>query len=353
MIKNFYSLPEADLNHVLNHTAGLWEETRGARFFVTGGTGFWGRWLVESFLWANDRLDLKARMTVLTRDVEGFRKRSGGLADHPALKMMGGDVRSFPFMEGAYPYVIHAATDSRASLNEKAPLLMLDTIVSGTKRTLDFAAEAHCRKFLLASSGAVHGRQPPQVELIAEDNPGAPDGMDARSAYGEGKRVAELWTLLQGQKHGFECKIARGYAFAGPYLPLDAHYAIGNFLRDAMAGRAIEIKGDGTPCRSYLDAADMAAWLWTILFKGQNGRPYHVGSEEAKSIRELAELVNTVCGTGCAVEVKGTPQIGVLPERYVPCTARARTELGLEQRIALPDSLRKWKSWLEKHEPHS
>jgi dTDP-glucose 4,6-dehydratase len=89
-----------DLDQVLAHTGGLWDGLRGARVFLTGGTGFFGCWLLETLLWANDRLALGASVVVLTRSAAGFRARVPQLAGHPALTMQEGDVRTFAFMDG-------------------------------------------------------------------------------------------------------------------------------------------------------------------------------------------------------------------------------------------------------------
>ena len=74
-----------DLDHVLAHTAGVWDELRGARIFVTGGTGFFGCWLLESLAWAWERLRPgRASLTVLTRSADAFRRKAPHLAAHPA-----------------------------------------------------------------------------------------------------------------------------------------------------------------------------------------------------------------------------------------------------------------------------
>jgi dTDP-glucose 4,6-dehydratase len=334
-----------DLDHVLSLTGGLWDELRGGRLFVTGGTGFFGCWLLETFTHAVGRLKLGATVVVLTRNPATFARKAPHLAAHSAVTLHRGDVRDFVFPAGAFTHVIHAATESSTTQNADAPGEMLDTILSGTRRVLDFARQAGTRKLLLTSSGAVYGRQPPDLTHIPEDYPGGPDPCDARSAYAEGKRVAELLCVLEGQRPGLECKIARCFAFVGPHLPLDAHFAIGNFLRDALAGESIRVRGDGTPYRSYLYAADLAVWLWTILFRGRPGRAYNVGSANGFPIVEIARKVAEAPQPSLPVTVAGRPEFGRLPECYVPCVSRAAEELELLERISLEDAICRTLRW--------
>jgi len=328
-------IDKQDLEHILEHTAHLWEEVRGQNIFITGGTGFFGCWLLESFTFANDQLNLKSKALVLSRDPEAFVVKAPHLANHGAVTLLKGDIRSFDFPPGDFPIVVHAATTARGRLNQEDPLLMLETIVDGTRRVLEFA-RSHCtNKLLLTSSSAVYGRQPPEMTHLPEDYPGAPNPMDSDSAYGEGKRAAELLCRLYSQKYGFEAKVARCFAFVGPYLPLDDHFAIGNFIRDACRGGPVCVSGDGTPNRSYLYAADLAIWLWTILFKGQTCRPYNVGSDRIITIIELARLVCRLAEPGTEFTVAKQADSSCRPQRYVPAVDRARTELGLETWVSL------------------
>jgi dTDP-glucose 4,6-dehydratase len=337
-----------DLDHVLSLTEGLWGGLRGGRLFVTGGTGFFGCWLLETFTHAVDHLGLRAAAVVLTRDPGAFARKAPHLTGHPAVTLHRGDVRDFVFPAGAFTHVVHAATESSTTQNTDAPGEMLDTILRGTRRVLDFARTAGAAKLLLTSSGAIYGRQPPELTHVPEDYPGGPDPCDPRAAYAEGKRVAELLCVLEGQRSGLECTIARCFEIVGPHLPLNAHFAIGNLLCDALAGEPIRVRGDGTPYRSYLYAADLAAWLWTILFRGPPGRPYNVGSANGLPIVEVARLVAEACPQYPPVTVAGRPAPGRLPECYVPCVSRAAEELGLRERIGLEDSIRRTLRWHER-----
>lgn len=329
-----------DLDDILARTRVMWDELRGQRLFVTGGTGFFGCWLLESFVRANDALGLGAEVTVLTRRPGDFAGKAPHLACHPSVKLHAGDVRTFTFPEGRFSHVIHAATEASAVLNEEHPLLMFDTIVEGTRRVLDFSVQAGVAKVLLTSSGAVYGRQPSEMTHITEEYSGGPDCQDSRSAYGEGKRAAEMLCSLYSRQYGLQAKIARCFAFVGPQLPLDAHFAVGNFIRDALRGGPIVVQGDGTPYRSYLYAADLAVWLWTLLFRAPSGRPYNVGSGDGRTIAGIARAVAELAG-GVPLQILGTPKAGQSPSRYVPDVTRAERELGLRVGIGLNESIRR------------
>jgi dTDP-glucose 4,6-dehydratase len=331
----------ADLDHVLGVGRDLWDDLRGARLFLTGGTGFFGSWLLETFLWANDRRHLGASVVVLTRTPQKFAARAPHLGNHPTVTLVGGDVRSFDFPEGSFSHVVHAATPSSTPVG---PRLLFDTIVEGTRRVLQLAHASGAGRFLLTSSGAVYGPQPPELTHVPEDYTGAPNPADPGFAYGEGKRAAEMLCAVYADAQ-LQPTIARCFAFVGPYLPLDAHFAAGNFIRDALKGGPIRVSGDGTPLRSYLYAADLAVWLWTILLRAAPLRPYNVGSESAVSVGDLALAVAAAMTPACEVLRARTPTPGATPPRYVPSTARAQQELGLHPSVSLDHAIAKTTAW--------
>jgi dTDP-glucose 4,6-dehydratase len=325
-----------DVAAVLRRTQSLWPDLKNATVFITGATGFFGIWLLETLLAANREFSLGYRVIALSRNPGRFAAKAPHLANDPALSFNDGDVRSFEFPSGDVTHVIHAATESSTTLNADDPQTMYDVCVEGTRRALALAREKQASHFLLTSSGAVYGRQPPEVTHIPEDFPFSPDQPGMRNAYAEGKRAAEELCLAASRPDAdggsVHATIARCFAFVGPHLPLDIHFAIGNFIRDALAGGPIRIGGDGTPYRSYLYAADLVEWLLVILLNGQAGRPYNVGSEAAVSIRELADRVAAAERPKRGrpdVLVARQPQPGLQAERYVPDCGRARTELGL------------------------
>jgi nucleoside-diphosphate-sugar epimerase len=336
-------LPVEDLDHVLAHTGKLWAGARGATFFITGGTGFFGTWLLESFARANDTHGLGMRATVLTRDPAAFARKAPHLAARGDLTFHQGELRTFTFPAGRFTHLIHAAADTGVWTKNESPAGLIERIATGMKHLLDFAATAGVRNFLHVSSGAVYGPQPAALTHVPEDYAGIAEPLPPGAAWAEGKRVAEQLCLAHAAQHGYSLKIARCFAFVGPHL--DENYAIGNFIRDALHGRPVQVTGDGTPHRSYLYAADLAIWLWTMLFAGTPGRAYNVGSPVSLSIADVARAAVTAAGESLPVKIAESPQSGRPVSRYVPSVERAEVELGLRVWIPLDEAIRKTLAW--------
>lgn len=338
------TLPTEDLDACLEHAATAWPALRGARLFVTGGTGFFGRWLLSVLGHANRRLALGCRLVVLSRDPARFAALAPDLAEDPAIQLWHGDVRDFPPPPGPFSHVIHAAADTSVAAAAR-PMELLETIVGGTRRVLDLAVTSGAEAMLMTSSGAIYGDQPAGLDRLPEDHRGGPDPLNPRSLYGQAKRLAEQLCALQSGR--LRVPVARCFAFVGPHLPLDGHFAIGNFIRDALSGERILVQGDGLPQRSYLYAGDLAAWLLVILAKGQTGRAYNVGSDQAIRIADLAQRVGGLLAPGKPVVVASPPQSGAASFRnlYIPDVQRARTELGLEVWTSLDDAIRRTAAW--------
>lgn len=336
-----------DIDHAVDRMQPLWSDLAGKRLFVTGGTGFFGRWLLETATTANRRFNLGLEIWVLSSRWEAFKNRAPALAADPAIHGWSGDVRDYAFPPGRFSHVIHAAS-LLSQGHEPDPQAMLDVIEGGTRRTLEFAAQAGVERFLFVSSGAVYGPQPPDCDRLAEDCLNAPDPLDARSTYGLGKRAAEHLCALAQRQHGFPITIARCFAFVGPHLPTGPGFAVLDFIRDALEHDRIRVNGDGTALRSYLYAGDLAVWLWTLLLRGQAGQAYNVGGDQAVSIAELANMVSTVLAPETPVSLAKAPQAMMSHRaRYLPDVGKARRELGLEAWTDLPTALRRTAAWYQ------
>src|SRR4051812_19635181 len=212
----------SDLDEVVGGVPDVFTSLQGARIFVTGGSGFIGRWMLESLLWANERLGLDVHATVLTRDPEAFASRSPHLARATDVELMRGDVQAFEFPSAKIDRVIHLAAETNTQLTNPDPEVYFDVIVGGTRRILDLVERVGASSLMIVSSGAVYGNQPASVDGLSEDDPFAPLPTRPGAAYGEAKRSAELLAYARAARGGFSVTVARCFAFVGPYLPLDS-----------------------------------------------------------------------------------------------------------------------------------
>jgi dTDP-glucose 4,6-dehydratase len=339
---------EDDFLQIFDDAALPFQKMQGAHIFLTGGTGFIGTWLLEAIRFANVRLQTKVRVTILTRNPGRFEEKFPHLFCADEYRFIAGDIVNLPIAillsQGPYTHLIHAATDASADMNENNPLQMFDTVVLGTGSVLDFAVQANISRVLYLSSGAVYGQQAPGEEFVSEASTSAPNCINPKNTYAEGKRASEMLCAIYVKQFGLQISIARIFALLGPLLNLNIHFAAGNFIRDALAGKKITVSGDGKPERSYLYPSDLIVWLLAILAHGRPGVAYNVGSEEAVSIADLAKLTSSLLGNH-GYEVLALSDSGWNPGRYVPDTYMIRKELGLVQRINLTEAVLRTASW--------
>jgi UDP-glucuronate decarboxylase len=312
------------------------------KILVTGGTGFFGRALLEEWSRRFDINSLLFSVTVLTRSPKDFLDKFPQFSKYPWLEFHSGDVLDYKSLPSGreFTHILHAAADSTPSM-EFDHTLRYDQIVNGTRNLLDFGIESGVKRFLYISSGAVYGPQPSFIDFIPEDFMSMPDPLNYNNSYGVAKRSAEHLCALYQEKYGLEVVIARCFSFVGLGLPLNAHFAIGNFIRDAIWSDKISVSGDGMAVRSYLDQRDLATWLIELLDRGQAGCAYNVGSDYAVSISDLANLVRDIISPEKSVNI--CAKFSSKEEqrlRYVPDISKIRSELKLDAPIPIEDSIR-------------
>lgn len=340
----------ADLAQVLEVTRSDWATLHGSRLLITGATGFFGCWMLETACAANRELGLRMEILAQSRDPERF------LARVPHLRAGVTWLASSPLTLNASQFgprgldaIVHLVTEADAEAARTRPDEARETILGSTERALALAQATGARHFLFTSSGSVYRRDGVRGPC-AESAPRHPETAGTSSVAtitGGAKCAAEAACARVAAERGLHATVARCFAFVGPHLPLEGKFAIGNFLRDALAGRDVVVAGDGTAVRSYLYAGDLAAWLWAVMVRGTAGEAYNVGSAHARSLREVAELVVREVAPTRRIHVLGVPTGSV--DYYVPDPRRIQRELGVREIVALDDAVRRTANWCRTH----
>jgi nucleoside-diphosphate-sugar epimerase len=328
-----FRIAPADLDDILRLAARDFDALRGARIFLTGGTGFFGKWLLAAFDHAERELGLGVQLTILSRDPGRFFAAWPEARGRPGWIFLEGDVAEVPNLLHRHEFVLHGAADTSGIDTPAAEAARTRAIVAGTERMLEIAESGRARRLLLISSGAIYGAAAGQ-RLGAKET--AARRAQAATPYGEAKRAAELAC----ERSKIDHVLARAFAFLGPHLPLDAHYAAGNFVRNALRGGPIEVRGDGTALRSYLYPTDLVVWLLALLVRGDRATAYNVGSDEVVSMAELARAIGAEATPPARVEAQAREPQG--PQNiYLPDVAKAREELGLRVTVPLREAIRR------------
>jgi dTDP-glucose 4,6-dehydratase len=296
---------------------------------ITGGTGFVGKAILEAVRYTNSL----GTITIAARNRPQYIPSGTAFCQWNLLDSAN--------LSADFDLIIHAATPVGIDLTNPSStyensLLTMSNLIS--------FAEQHGRppRILFASSGAVYGDSTDNSNLIEESWDRIEDEASL-SEYGRGKLRAE--ELLRDASKAGKCVsiIARMFTFSGRFLPQDQHFAIGNFVSQAMTNNRIVVRSDGQSIRSYLDSADMASWLITSALKGPTDFPLHIGSENSLTIADVANLVAEVVGNHLNrrihVEILGQQSAIDGFRRYVPSTELTRRELLVRETVKLEDSI--------------
>ena len=336
-----YYLFASDLTKIVREFHKDLEELRNAHVFITGGTGIIGKWILAALLYADDCINLGITLSVLTRNQADFCRNFPLIALDKRVTLMEGDIKNFK-LDFFADFFIHGAADV---VKTPSGTEIYISNVLGTQNALTQATAANVRRFLYLSSGAVYGKTSMSEAGISEGDLGTIDFTQNRSAYAIGKCGGEFLVNSFADEYPISVSSARCFAMAGPHLPLDKHFAFGNFMLSAIRGEDIRINGDGQALRSYLYLADVCGWLLRILIKGENQRVYNVGSSESLSIFELAEIIKKSLNMRGEVIVENNVVKKAHSDYYFPNTNLARSALDLSETYSVQHIVTSTYNW--------
>lgn len=307
-----------------------------ATLLIIGGTGFFGKSILDVFQrgglarWGIDRV------IAMSRNATRLRDEAPWLVSE-RVELLCADIAQVDVLPPA-DFVIHAAASTDARKYKEQPAQERRNIEAGIANYCRLARCYHAgSKIVYASSGAVYGTQPADLEGIPEEfiNDDLDRIPEEKREYVYGKRAAEDAVRQLGAE-GLSISIARCFAFVGAWLPRDQHFAIGNFLNDGLHGNAVTVKASKQVYRSYMHADDLVEWLMTIAAHASPDCPcYNVGSEQGVLMGELAQVVAKKFGVAVSVAAITSADI----DRYVPSTKKAARELGLFLKLDLQTAI--------------
>jgi UDP-glucuronate decarboxylase len=269
-----------------------WQALSGATVLVTGAAGFLPAYMVETLLFLNSAsiLAAPARIIGLVRNATRARTRFAPYLQRRDLKIVEQNVADPLRIDAPLDYVIHAASPASPAAYLADPVGTLSANVLGTHHLLNAARTHAVKSFLFFSSGAIYGNLEGKTAPIGEHDMGVLDPADDRASYQESKRMGETMAVAWARQFGVPTRIVRPWHTYGPGMRLDDGRVFADFVRDALNGGPIVVKGDGRARRCFCYLADATLGFFTVLLKGGDGEAYNVANPDGEcGIGQLAD----------------------------------------------------------------
>ena len=328
----------SDLNLIVQNKHVPWRKFENSEILIYGGTGFIGSWLTTAIKHANSELGLNIEVSIVTREARAAQVKFGS-KNPGGIQFIEHDFAFGPLNDFFQAdYIFHAATPTRVLTGSNNPVNLLNTSVNAANH----ATQCKSSRFEVPmavhlSSGAIYGRQSMENFHRSEDDK-AGNELDA---YGQAKLATDrvLQDAFSDGKIKFQSP--RLFAFAGPLLQLNAHFAVGNFVLDGVQGKPISVNGNPNTLRSYMYPSDLIIALLVIATHDEYLN-VNIGSEESISMSDLAYLISRLT---TAKEVLFTnPNLN--PSNYVPSISRLKSILPGCEFLTLEESLQRWINWI-------
>ena len=287
------------------------------KLLLVGGSGFIGKSIIDAF----NRGLLKKynikKIIILSRNPNILKKLPINLRNISLVRSNIGNIKKLP----KFNYVIYLAENSTNKIlgrieqkNQKNNIDNFCSIVKNIKNV----------NILYCSSGAVN-------EYLKTKN--------TLSKYKKNYSKLKLYSenkIASLSKHKIKTSIARSYTFVGSWLPLNGHYAIGNFLYSAYKKKNITIKSNKNIIRSYMYADDMVNWLLTILKNSNQNCPiYNVGSDKKTNIIDVAKIIGKIFNKPVKIIFSKRKKT----DNYVPNITKSKKDLKLKINYSLLESI--------------
>jgi nucleoside-diphosphate-sugar epimerase len=334
------NLPLCDLDlicaGILRHRASLQER----EILVYGGTGFVGTWLVASLLHANRELDLHSSLTVVTRNVVRAQKRLKVHRDSKISFIEHDLAAGVPKELFTSDIIYHAATPTMLLTGSENSKAVVASTLNGALHAISLKSKNSDKPLVIhLSSGAVFGVQPMAMKLRLETDSTV---LKSESPYTQAKLMVEHILSDACQAGKIHYQSPRLFAFGGPLIPTNEHFAIGNFLRDGLEGNSINLTGSSATLRSYMYPADLINTLINITCK-KDFQNFNIGSDVPISMSNLATLISSITskqGIRLSEDVNE-------PSNYVPDISNVKSLPGHSPFMSIGEALDRWVEWLK------
>lgn len=299
------------------------------RVLVTGGAGFLGSHLCERLLNEGNSV------ICLDNFFTGEKRNILHLMDNRYLEIVRHDIVNPILLE--VDQIYNLACPASPVHYQFNPVKTTKTSVMGAINMLGLAKRVKAR-ILQASTSEVYGD--PTMHPQREDYWGNVNTTGIRACYDEGKRCAETLFFDYYRQNSVDIKVIRIFNTYGPRMHPDDGRVVSNFIVQALKGETITIYGDGTQTRSFCYVDDLIDGMIRMMgsTKGFTG-PVNLGNPIEYNMKELAEMVVRLTGSGSRVEYKPLPMDD--PKRRQPDISLAREKLGWEPRVMVEDGLKK------------